>query len=87
VENHAERLNAHVMGISTTRRPARQPGEELGGIFDLLSDFYPHGRSRNVTRPQAGRVLQRAIFIVTSTSHRLIDTTWVTPETRELLGS
>lgn len=87
-----ERLNAHVLGISTDPVPSKVAwAKSLGGIsFDLLSDFFPHGavaEQYGVLRPEGFPV--RAIFIVDTNG--LI--TWIRkydigeqPETMELMG-
>jgi len=87
-----ERLNAHVMGISTDATPSKAAwAKSLGGIsFDLLSDFYPHGavsEQYGVLRPEG--FPQRAIFVVDKEGR----IAWIRkyelgehPETRELLG-
>ena len=87
-----ERLNAHVLGISTDPVPSKVAwARSLGGIsFDLLSDFFPHGavaEQYGVLRPEGFPV--RALFIV----DRSGKIAWIKkydigeyPETRELLG-
>lgn len=87
-----ERLNAHVMGISTDPVPSKVAwARSLGGIsFDFLSDFYPHGAVSElygVLRPEGFPV--RAIFVVDKDGR----IAWIKkydigehPETRELLG-
>lgn len=62
-----ERLNAHVLGISTDPVPSKAAwAKSLGGIsFDLLSDFFPHGavaQQYGVFRPEG--FADRAIFVV-----------------------
>jgi alkyl hydroperoxide reductase subunit AhpC len=87
-----ERLNAHVLGISTDAVPSKLAwAKNLGGIetFDLLSDFFPHGavaQAYGVLRPEG--FSERAIFIVDSNGKIV----WArqyeigeVPETTELL--
>jgi peroxiredoxin len=87
-----ERLNAHVLGISTDPVPTKIAwANSLGGIsFDLLSDFFPHGavaQQYGVFRPEG--FAERAIFLV-DTDGRIA---WAKkydigelPETRVLLA-
>jgi alkyl hydroperoxide reductase subunit AhpC len=87
-----DRLNAHVLGISTDPVPTKVAwANSLGGIsFDLLSDFFPHGavsEQYGVLRPEGFPV--RAIFVVDPEGR----IAWMRkydigehPETRELLG-
>ena len=86
-----DRLNAHVLGISTDAVPSKAAwATSLGGIsFDLLSDFFPHGavaEKYGVLRPEG--FADRALFVIDQEGRVAFARQYPIgeqPDTRELL--